>query len=343
MAIIRLTALWAFSESVVGGILHGFKIPLSGAWLSGIAAILISLMSLFAKRGEILRASIIVIIIKVTISPYTPLTAHFAVFLQGCLGEVFFLSKRFFKVSALMFAVTIMILSGIQRILILTILFGNTLWKSIDTYANIIISELFGNKDLKIFSASIVIISAYIFIHLLMGLVVGYAAGRLPQWINNNMSNKNIIDADFSEYDAKFPEVKKKKKRWWNKKSGRVFLSILLLMVIYSYFHPELGKSYTMELIIMIVRSFVILFLWFTLISPLLYKVFRKIIDKKHIRYISQTDKIISTFPELKKILFINWKRSLEYKGYSRIKFLVTSTLIMAMFSAPDTKISELN
>jgi hypothetical protein len=300
-------------------------------------------MSLFSTRGEILKASIIVIIIKVTISPYTPLTAHFAVFLQGCLGEIFFLSKRFFKVSALMFAVTIMILSGIQRILILTILFGNTLWKSIDTYANIIISELFGNKDLKILSASIVIITAYIFIHLLMGLVVGFIAGRLPQWINNNMSNKNIMDADFSEYDAKFPEVKRKKKRWWNKKSGRVFLSILLLMVIYSYFHPELGKSYTIELIIMIVRSFVILFLWFTLVSPLLHKVFRKLIDKKQIRYISQTDKIISTFPELKKILFFNWKRSQGFRGYSRIKFIVTSTLIMAIFSARGTKISELN
>jgi len=328
---------------VIGGILHGFKVPLTGAWLSGIAAILISLMSLFSTRGEILKASIIVIIIKVTISPYTPLTAHFAVFLQGCLAEVFFLSKRFFKVSALLFAVTVMVLSGIQRILILTILFGNTLWKSIDTYANIIISELFGNRNLKIFSASIVIISAYVFIHLLMGLIVGFIAGRLPLWINNNMSNKSLMDVDFSEYDAKFPEVKRKKKRWWNKKSGRVFLSILLLMVIYSYFHPEPGQSYTIELIIMIVRSFVILFLWFTLVSPLLYKVFRKLIDKKQIRYISQTDKIISTFPELKKILFFNWKRSQGFKGYSRIKFLVTSTLIMAMFSTRGIKISELN
>lgn len=328
---------------MIGGILHGFKVPLTGAWLSGIAAILISLMSLFSTRGEILKASIIVIIIKVTISPYTPLTAHFAVFLQGCLAEVFFLSKRFFKVSALLFAVTVMVLSGIQRILILTILFGNTLWKSIDTYANIIISELFGNRNLKIFSASIVIISAYVFIHLLMGLIVGFIAGRLPLWINNNMSNKSLMDVDFSEYDAKFPEVKRKKKRWWNKKSGRVFLSILLLMVIYSYFHPEPGQSYTIELIIMIVRSFVILFLWFTLVSPLLYKVFRKLIDKKQIRYISQTDKIISTFPELKKILFFNWKRSQGFKGYSRIKFLVTSTLIMAMFSTRGIKISELN
>jgi hypothetical protein len=338
-----LTALWAFSESVVGGILHGFKVPLSGAWLSGFAAILISLMSLFSTRGEILKASIIVIIIKVTISPYTPLTAHIAVFLQGCLGEVFFLSKRFYKISAVLFAVTIIILSGIQRILILTILFGNTLWKSIDTYANIVISELFGNKNLKIFSASIVIISAYIFIHLVMGLVVGFIAGKLPPWINNNISDENMVNADFSEYDAKFPEVKRKKKRWWNKKSGRVFLSVLLLMVIYSYFHPELGKSYTIELIIMIVRSFVILFLWFTLVSPLLYKVFRKIIDKKQIRYISQTDKIISTFPELKRILFFNWKRSQEFKGYLRIKFFVTATLIMAMFSAHGTKISQLD
>ena len=342
MAIIRITALWAFSESVLGGILHAFSIPFSGALLSGFAVILISLLSLFSSRGEILKASIIVVLIKASISPYVPLTAHVAVLMQGLLGEVFFFSKKFFKTSAILFAITVVVLSGAQRILTLTIVFGNTLWNSIDTYSRILISEFFGKNSSQDFvSVSLLIISAYILLHFLIGLIFGYAAGKLPEWINRSISEKELTSFDSSKYGEKFPEIKRERKRWWNKKPGKIFLTVVLILVVYSYFHPELGKEYSIRLIIMLVRSFVILFLWFTLVSPLLYKAFRKIIDKKQINYFSQTEKIISTFPELKKILFFNWKRSQKLKGYSRIKFFVTSTLIMGMFYNSNVKISH--
>ena len=177
----------------------------------------------------------------------------------------------------------------------------------------------------------------------MIGFLFGYAAGKLPEWIDRSISKKELTSFDPSEYGDKFPEIKKERKRWWNKKPGKIFLSVVLILVIYSYFHPELGKEYSIRLLIMLVRSFVILFLWFTLVSPLLYKAFRKIIDKKQIHYFSQTENIISTFPELKKILFFNWKRSQKLKGLSRIKFFVTSTLIMGIFSDSDVKISHLD
>ena len=336
MAIIRITALWAFSESVLGGILHALSIPFSGALLSGFAVILISLMSLFSSRGEILKASIIVVLIKATISPYVPLTAHAAVLTQGLLGEVFFFSKKFFKTSAILFAVVVVVLSGAQRILTLTIVFGNTLWNSIDTYSQILIAEFFGkNSSQNLVSISLVIVSAYLFLHLIIGFLFGFAAGKLPEWINKNISEEGVISFDSAEYEEKFPEIKKdkKKKRWWNKKPGKIFLSVVLILVVFSYFHPELGEKYSLKLIIMLVRSFLVLFLWFTLISPLLYKLFRKVIDKKQISYLTETDKILSTFPELKKISLYSWKKSLQFKGYSRIKYFLTSTLLLSLFS----------
>lgn len=293
-------------------------------------------MSLFSSRGEILKASIIVVLIKATISPYVPLTAHVAVLMQGLLGEIFFFSKKFFKISAMIFAITIVVLSGVQRILTLTIVFGNTLWNSIDTYSRILISKFFGeNSSQNLVSASLVIISAYIFLHFLIGFLMGFVAGKLPAWINRNISEEGVISFDPAEYEEKFPEIKKdrKRKRWWNKKSGKIFLFVVLVLVIFSYFHPNLGKDYSIDLLIMLLRSFLIIFLWFTLISPLLYKAFRKMIDKKQISYLAKTDKILSTFPELKKISLYSWNRSLKLKGFLRLKYFITSTLILSLFS----------
>jgi len=319
---------------VLGGVLHALSIPFSGALLSGFAVILISLMSLFSSRGEILKASIIVVLIKATISPYVPLTAHVAVLTQGLLGEAFFFSKKFFKISSILFAVVVVVLSGAQRILTLTIVFGNTLWNSIDTYSRILIAEFFGkNSSQNLISASLVIISAYISLHVLIGFFFGFVAGKLPVWIDKNITEKAIIDYDQSEFEGKFPETKRKKKKWWKKKPGKIFLTVVLILVVFSYFHPELGKDYSIKLIIMVVRSFLVLFLWFTLISPLLYKAFRKIIDKKQISYLAETDKILSTFPELKRISQYCWKKSLEFKGYARLKYFITSTLLLALFS----------
>ena len=302
--------------------------------LSGFAVILISLMSLFSSRGEILKASIIVVLIKATISPYVPLTAHAAVLIQGLLGEVFFFSKKFFKTSALLFAIIVVVLSGAQRILTLTIVFGNTFWNSIDTYSRILISEFFGkNSSQNLVSMSLLIISAYLFLHFLIGSFFGFVAGKLPVWINKNITEKDFISYDQSESGEKFPEIKRKRKRWWNKKPGKIFLSVVLILVVFSYFHPELGEKYSLKLIIMLVRSFIVLFLWFTLISPLLYKAFRKIVDRKQISYLAETDKILSTFPELKRISLYSWKKSLKFKGYQRLKFFVTSILLLAIFS----------
>jgi len=102
VAVWKLTALWAFSEAALGGILHAFKVPMRGIFIGGSAAILISLIAYFSDRkGTVLKSTLLVILIKGIVSPHTPLTAYFAVFLQGFIGEILFFKKRFFKLSAL--------------------------------------------------------------------------------------------------------------------------------------------------------------------------------------------------------------------------------------------------
>ncbi|MCK5088079.1 MAG: hypothetical protein KAQ90_11190, partial [Melioribacteraceae bacterium] len=66
----RLTALWAFSEAALGGILHALKIPLTGLFVGGAAVIFISLIAYYSeKKHAILRATLLVVIVKFVVAP----------------------------------------------------------------------------------------------------------------------------------------------------------------------------------------------------------------------------------------------------------------------------------
>lgn len=52
LSVIRITALWAFSESAFGGILHALTIPLRGLFIASAAVLFISLIALFGKVAK---------------------------------------------------------------------------------------------------------------------------------------------------------------------------------------------------------------------------------------------------------------------------------------------------
>ena len=136
----KIIGLWALSEAFLGGLLHALKMPFTGLIIGNTAVILITLIARFSdKKGTILKATLIVIIIKGMISPHTPLTAYFAVFIQGLLGELFFYRNNFPAVSALFLGVITSLLSAFQKIILLTLVFGNNLWVSINEFFNFLI------------------------------------------------------------------------------------------------------------------------------------------------------------------------------------------------------------
>jgi hypothetical protein len=49
VSIARLTALWAFVEAGLGGILHAFKVPFTGLLVGGMAVMLITLIAHFSN------------------------------------------------------------------------------------------------------------------------------------------------------------------------------------------------------------------------------------------------------------------------------------------------------
>src|SRR6186997_1280424 len=128
----RLIALWVLCEAMLGGIIHGLRIPVSGLVVGSCAVICICLIAHYIpSKGAILKATIIVAIFKMMLSPQAPPPAYIAVFFQGMLGELLFFNRRFFKLSCILLGIIALLESGLQRILVLTIVYGNDVWRVI--------------------------------------------------------------------------------------------------------------------------------------------------------------------------------------------------------------------
>lgn len=332
----RLTALWGFSEAALGGLLHGFKIPFTGMFVGGAAIIFITLLAYYSdKRGKILRATIIVIIIKGIVSPHSPVTAYLAVFLQGILGESFFFSKKMFRTSALLLAITVMLFSVFQKIIILTLLFGQTLWNSIDQFTSFIWSQFLFEQTPINFSFSVLIISLYAGVHLLTGLIIGITAGKLPQKINiiSMADSAPKLFSLINDTLLPVPGKSNKKKKWWRKKSGSALIIFSVLIVVLSYLFPDFGEGKIWDVLIMLVRSVVIISLWYFVISPFILKMINKLIKKKRSVYSEEIFKMIELFPRFGAAVKHCWKNSGEQKSLKRLNVFLTLVFAVVLLT----------
>ncbi len=214
ISVVKITALWAFSESAFGGILHALTIPFRGIFINSAAVLFITLIALFSKnKKEILKSTLIVLLIKALVSPYTPLTAYFAVTIQGLIGYLLFLPKNIFKISTILLGILTLLFSGLQKIIVLTLVFGNTLWKSVNIFIKQISKEFFSiniNSDIHF---GYVLIFVYLSIHVIAGVYIGIYAGLLPVKINRYKNE--IPDELFLQNDSNLPPKRKKKKKNW--------------------------------------------------------------------------------------------------------------------------------
>jgi hypothetical protein len=134
----QVVLLWAFTESGLGGILHAFSIPFSGVLLGGMSAFCLFLLADGHAQPlkQIGRAWVVVMAVKYTVSPHSPLGAYLAMSIQtvmamGIMGFLSFLPWRFRL--GLMTFLNIM-LSAVQKIFVLTLIFGMSLWDGIDKF-----------------------------------------------------------------------------------------------------------------------------------------------------------------------------------------------------------------
>lgn len=333
ISVARITALWAFSESAFGGILHALSIPFRGLFINAAAVLFISLIALFSKSSkDILKSTLIVILIKAVVSPYTPLAAYLAVSIQGILGYLFFLQIKYFRTSALLLGTITVLFSGLQKIILLTILFGNTLWKSINIFIKQVSKEIFSidNPDINY---GYLLVSIYLFIHLAAGIFIGIYAGFLPIKIIRYSKNVPVIILENLEDTIPQKDKKRKKKIWLLRPTGIFVLIVSAGVIIFSYLSPTVNDNAAVEIMIMIIRSIVLTIIWFVIIAPAVKKIFQKYLSKRKSNYTKELDEIINMFPQFNKIVAYCWIKSSDKKGFKRIHYFLSTSFYYLLLS----------
>jgi hypothetical protein len=300
----RLVALWAVCEGMLGGIIHGFNLPGTGLFISSAAVICIALIAWhYPVKGAILKATVIVAIVKMMLSPHSPPTAYIAVFFQGLIGGLLFSGKKNFRLVCLLLATLALVESAIQRILVMTIIYGNGLWKAIDAF----ITKLTGEKEITNYSWYIAI--AYVLMHFTAGLIVGRFAGKLPGKLQWNETYEN---------DPVAIEIRLKTKR-----KRKIVLLVTWIALLGLYIQsgyrigtPLLPSSLPLQIII---RSLLVVFLWYFVISPLLSAWLKKWLEKKQYSFKDEVAAIVELIPSTQQLLHQSWRQTAGIRGIKRL------------------------
>ncbi len=309
---LRITALWAFSEAFLGGILHAFKMPFSGLVLAAFAVICICALTLPTyEKGTILKATILVIIVKAILSPYTPLAAYFAVFLQGTFAEIIFAIGITYRISAFVLSIFALMQSAIQKVIILTILFGVDFWKAIDEFLNSITKEMGFSTE----SYSLYIVITYLAIYLLMGIITGIYANRLPKIIASGQ-------IDFNSNNSKISSVAINNTSKHKKKSSLLFwilAIVVIIILVQSYMENGLFSLIDSKALKLIIRALILTLFWYFIITPILRKVFNRWLENNKNKFSREINQLLQLMPEMKAIVLLSWRSTANHTFFKRI------------------------
>ncbi len=296
----RLVGLWVLNEAMLGGIIHGFKLPVSGLVVGSGAVICICLIGWYVPdKKAIIKATIIVAVFKMILSPQAPLPAYFAVFFQGIMGQLLFFNRKYFKISCIVFSILALLESGLQRILVLTIIYGNDLW----TVFNEFISRLMKSKSHTNFSLIAGI--AYIIIHFVTGLIVGMWSSKLPGRIRKWSSDSSYI---LKHSDVPAIEVTHLRKGRRAKLLLFVIWLILIGLYVQSYFklgEPILPSHISMKILL---RSAIIVIGWMILVAPLLKNLLHKWLSKRQTASATEVTAILQLLPTIQQVAIESWR-----------------------------------
>jgi ABC-type thiamin/hydroxymethylpyrimidine transport system permease subunit len=301
----RLIALWVVCEALLGGIIHGFKLPVSGLIVGSSAVICICLIAFYVPvKGAILKATIIVAVFKMMLSPQSPLPAYFAVFFQGLVAELVFYRRLHYKTSCLLFAIIALLESSTQRILVMTIVYGENSWKAFNAFV----------ADFTKQSANYAgwLIGLYIACHLFVGVAIGWFAGVLPARLDQWNREEFFINQGRAIIQSK----KRQSKFKWVLLVIWVGLMLLFLQSYFSVGKPLLPSNISLKILL---RSVVVVLTWYFVLSPLLIRLLKSWLEKKKESSHQTIEEIISLLPSVKFIVVRGWQLSSSQKGVKRL------------------------
>jgi hypothetical protein len=313
---------------MLGGIIHGFKIPVSGLVVGGAAVVCISLIAWYVPvKGAILKATLIVAIFKMMLSPQAPPPAYIAVFFQGLMGELLFWKRKHYKLSCGLLAVLAMVESALQRILVVTIVYGTDLWTAINNAIN----KLTGQQQITDYSYFIMF--WYVMLHIIAGVIIGVWAGLLPDRIRlmKSLQKKYAITDITEPIPASAPQQRKKK-------IFRSFLFVIWIVLIGLYVQSffKIGEPWLPQHISLriLIRSVIIILTWYFLISPVLKQLLHKWLEKKKQQSMLHIQQVLNLLPSTQGLVQKSWQLAADRKGLGRLMLCCKIILVNTFYTA---------
>jgi hypothetical protein len=320
-AITRLTALWALSESGLGGLMHALKIPFTGFFLGGFAIVIITMLAQLSPKpfATIVQATMLVVLIKAAASPHSPPMAYIAVGFQGFIGGVLFQFIPFTRLAAVLFGSIALFESAVQKFLVATLIFGKSIWEALDGFVSAVL------KDLSLFYAfsfSFWLIGIYTFVYIIWGGWLGWwASGRLK--VLEQKSAPLLLsynELQVKEVSLISPSKKRNTKLWMT-------LLVLLGIIIVFVWQGSINKA-----LYVVLRTMAALALLFFVLTPIVKWLMAYWVSKR--KTSSAFTDLMDTLPELRsyvKPAMVLAKQS--HSGVSVYFAFVENLIILTLYN----------
>ncbi len=307
-AVFRLTVLWALCESALGGIMHALKIPFTGFFVGGFAAICIGIIAHYSQFSfrQIMQATLLVILVKSAVSPHSPVAAYFAVAFQGLFGAIIYCSIKNYALASVLFGFIALTESAIQKFILLTILFGKSVWQALDALVIDVLKIFSLDAD---FSFSFYLVGVYILIYALWGILIGWWIAKLPTTIATR--SIEIISGLREIENKNTPSMLPEKK---TARTHKFFWVVVFLSVITFVF---INKNSSQQVIYVLLRTLAVLFMVFYVITPLLQWLLEKSSQKNK----EAMDALVEQLPHVQKMVKPSWQ--LAKGNYKEFVFIL--------------------
>ncbi|MEO5911122.1 MAG: hypothetical protein ABIP95_09560 [Pelobium sp.] len=315
----RLTALWALSEAGIGGILHSLQIPFSGFFLAAFAIIMIRLIAFFSENifRSVIKATILVLMIKAAASPQSPVTAYLAVAFQGVVGAVVFGAIKNQNISSYITSILCLLQTALQKLIVLLVIFGASFFKSLDVF----ISDVFSNLGFERQSFGFWIVGSYLMIYLLWAIYIGYICAILPAQILSRQEKFGNLNFD----NQTEPNINQHKiKPFFRNIIFLVFVLAGMYILALTFDSKTMMNSFY--------RALIVILLW-SILSPLIKKGVLWVLNKNKGVYSRDFSSIFLMLPKLKsKIKPAYVMAKSESKGIFVYKYFVFNIIALSLY-----------
>lgn len=328
-AVERLTALWALNEAGLGGLIHAMRVPFTGIVVGSTAVVLIALIAFFAERKAqaILKATVVVLLVKAAASPHTPLPAYVAVSFQGLAGGLLFGCLPSLRLGAYLLGLFALWQGAVQKLLVMTVLYGKPLWDSVDAVGRWILAKMgTGPGDLSPTGWFLVFYLGY---YTVAGLATGWLAGAIPREIAAARHRPRPDWPPGPELGGAPAIPVAVRKRWWRRTPFKAGVVLAALLLVLAWLHP--GAEGWVRGVRVFVRATVVLLVWLLAVRPLGLALFRRFRHREQSVYGAEVTRALGQFPALRQAAAMAWRRSRAAGPFRRWKIFLVELIVLAL------------